>query len=453
MSTPAAIPDRFEELERQMAGRLVRPGTDGYDTARIIHNAMIDRRPSAIARCTGTADVLEAVNFARRQGLAATVRGGGHSVAGHCIADDALLIDLSTMKGVHVDPVRRTARAAPGVLLGEFDRETQVYGLATTMGTVRATGVSGLALGGGVGWLSRRFGHSCDNILSADVVTADGRVLRASATENEELYWGLRGGSGNFGVVTSLEFRLHPVGPITGGLLVHPRAKARDLYRFHLDTMRAAPDELTAHVALMTTPDGHPAAGMAACYSGAPEDADKVLGPLRRFGPPLADMIAPMAYCQLQSMLDPMMPPGMRNYWTGGYIDKMTDDAIDALIEATGDIPSPYSMVLLEFHRGAAGRIAPDTTAFPHRSAECLLVIMGLWTDPAADDVNIGWARRLWKGMQPYSSGAAYSNLLGIDDLGRSRGAFGSNYDRLAGLKKKYDPENFFRYNQNIPPA
>jgi FAD/FMN-containing dehydrogenase len=452
MST-AAIPDPYVELERRMSGRVLRPGNDAYDAARKIYNGMIDRRPCAIAQCSGTADVLEAVNFARSRGLAITVRGGGHSGAGHCIADDALMIDLSTMKGVHVDPVQRTARAAPGVLLGEFDRETQVYGLATTMGTVRATGISGLVLGGGVGWLSRRFGHSCDNMLSADVVTADGRVLRASATENQDLFWGLRGGSGNFGIVTSMEFRLYPVGNVIGGLLGHPRQKARDVFRFQLDTMRAAPDELTAHVALLTTPEGHPATGLACCYSGPSENADRIIGPLRQFGPPVMDMVGEMPYCQLQSMLDPMFSPGMRNYWTGGYIERMTDEAIDALVEATGTIPSPYSAVLLEYHGGAAGRIAPDANAFPHRSAECLLVIMSIWADPAADEENTGWARRLWKAMEPYSSGAAYSNLLGIDDLGRSRGAFGSNYDRLAALKKKYDPDNFFCHNQNIAPA
>jgi FAD/FMN-containing dehydrogenase len=449
----APTQDLFGELEARLAGRVIRPASEGYDAARAIHNGMINRRPSAIAQCTGTADVLEAVNFARKHGGPATVRAGGHSAAGHCVHDDALMIDLSGMKGVHVDPARRTARAGAGVLLGEFDRETQVYGLATTMGTVRATGIAGLTLGGGVGWLSRRFGFACDNLISADVVTADGRVLRASETENPDLLWGLRGGGGNFGIVTSFEYRLHEVGTVVGGLLGHPRERARDVYRFHRDFMRSAPDEITAHVAQLTTPDGHPATGIALCYSGALEDADRTLGPLRKFGPPIMDMVGPMPYCQVQSMLDPMMPPGLRNYWTGGYIDTLTDAAIDTLVEAVGTIPSPYSAVVLEHHGGASARIAPDATAFPHRSAECLLVIVGLWKDPAEDEVNKNWARGLWKAMEPYSSGAAYANLLGSDDSGRTRGAYGPNYEKLAALKKKYDPENFFRHNMNIAPA
>jgi FAD/FMN-containing dehydrogenase len=452
MST-AATPDIFAELEGRLAGRVIRPGSDGYEAGRAIYNAMIDRRPSAIARCAGTADVLEAVRFARERGIAATVRSGGHSCAGYCVQDDALIIDLGGMKGVHVDPAQLTARAAAGVNIGEFDRETQVYGLVTTMGTVRGTGIAGLTLGGGVGWLTRRFGYTCDNLLSADVVTADGRVLRASATENEDLFWGLRGGGGNFGIVTSFEYRLHRLGPITGGLLLHPRERAGELLRFHREYTRAAPEEVTAHTALMHTPDGFPAAGVALCYSGAPEDTDKVLGPLRQYGPPLMDMVGPMPYCVLQGMLESMMPSGLRNYWTGGYIDKLTDEAIDTLVEASANAASPLSVVVVEHHGGAAARIPVDATAFPHRGAECLLAVMALWKDPAEDEANIKWARSVWKAMQPFSSGAGYMNLFGVDDVGRSRGAFGSNYDRLAALKKKYDPDNFFCHNQNIPPA
>jgi FAD/FMN-containing dehydrogenase len=321
------------------------------------------------------------------------------------------------------------------------------------MGTVRGTGIAGLTLGGGVGWLTRRFGYTCDNLLSADVVTADGRALRASATENSDLFWGLRGGSGNFGVATSFEYQLHPVGMVVGGIVGHPRERARDLYAFHREYLKTAPDEITSHIVLITTPDGHAGAGIGLCYSGALEDADRVVGPLRKWGPPVMDMVQPMPYCVLQSMLDPMMPNGLRNYWTGGFIETFSDEAADTLLEATGNMPSPMSMVLVERHGGAAGRIAPDVTAFPHRSAEGLLVITAIWKDSTEDEVNITWARNVWKAMQKYSSGAGYSNLLGIDDLGRSRGAYGPNYDKLAALKKKYDPDNFFCFNQNIPPA
>jgi FAD/FMN-containing dehydrogenase len=398
------------------------------------------------------ADVREALQFAQRHGLPVTVRGGGHSAAGYSLADNALLIDLSTMKGVRVDPVRRTARAAAGAILGEFDRETQVFGLATTMGTNTVTGLAGLALGGGVGWLSRRLGLTCDNLLSADMVTADGRVVHASATENQELFWGLRGGGGNFGIVTSFEFGLHPVGPVVGGMLIHPLARARDLYRWHRDYVRTAPDELVTHLALVTTPDGHPAAAILVCYSGEPEHAEKAIRPLRDFAPALADLVHPMTYCQMQGMLDHLFPPGIRCYWTGGCLREVTDEAIDALIEAATPMPSPRSMVALEYHTGAAARVVPDATAYAHRGAEGLLVIAGMWPDPAHDGENIRWGRETWKAVQSYCSGT-YSNLLGIDDAGRSRASFGSNYDRLAILKKKYDPDNFFRHNQNIVPA
>ncbi|PWU07430.1 MAG: hypothetical protein C5B51_10030 [Terriglobia bacterium] len=445
--------DQFDELRRSLAGPMLRPGAAAYDSARKIFNGMIDRKPCAIAQCTGVADVLAALEFAQRHGLPITVRGGGHSAAGYALADNALLIDLSTMRGVRVDPVKRTARAAAGAILGEFDRETQVFGLATPLGTNTITGLAGLALGGGVGWLSRRFGLTCDNLLSADMVTADGRVVHASATENEDLFWGLRGGGGNFGIVTSFEFQLHPVGPVVvAGMLVHPLARAWDLYRFHRDYIRTAPEEIVTHLALVTTPDGHPAATILVCYSGDPEHAEKTIRPLREFAPAVADLIHPMSYCQMQAMLDHLFPPGIRCYWTGGCLPEVTDDAIGALIQAATPMPSSHSAVALEYHTGAASRVAPDATAYAHRGAEALVVIAGMWHDPAQDEVNIRWGRETWKAMRPHSQGT-YSNLLGIDDDGRARASFGVNYDRLAILKKKYDPQNIFRHNQNVVPS
>jgi FAD/FMN-containing dehydrogenase len=451
MSTAIAH-DLFDELRRNMAGQIFRPGAPGYDSARKIFNGMIDRKPSAIAQCTGVADVIAAAQFAQRHGLPVTVRGGGHSAAGYCLADNALLIDLSAMRGVRVDPANWTARGAAGTILSEFDRETQVFGLATPLGTNSTTGLAGLVLGGGVGWLSRRFGLTCDNLLSADVVTAGGRVVHASATENEDLYWGLRGGGGNFGIVTSFEFKLHRVGQVVGGMLIHPVTRARDLYRFHRDYVRMAPDEIVTHVALVTTPDGHPAVAILVCYSGALEHAEKTIRPLREFATPVADLIQTMSYCQMQAMFDHLFPPGIRCYWTGGCLEEVTDEAIDALVRSAMPMPSHRSTVALEYHTGAVSRVAPDATAFSHRGAEAMLVIAGLWSDSTEDEVNIRWGRETWRAMQRYSSGT-YSNLLGIDDDGRARASFGANYDRLAALKVKYDPQNFFRHNQNVVPA
>jgi FAD/FMN-containing dehydrogenase len=446
-----ASTDRLESLQRNMAGRVLRPGSAEYESARGIFNGMIDRKPYAIAHCTGTADVIESLRFAHEHGLPVTVRGGGHSAAGHSLSDHALLIDLSTMKGVYVDPVRQTARAAAGTILGEFDRETQVFGLATTLGTNTITGLAGLTLGGGVGWLSRRFGLTCDNLISADMVTVDGRVVRASESENEDLFWGLRGGGGNFGIVTSFEFQLQQVGGVVGGMLVYPIESARDLSRWHRDYMRVAPDELAAHLALVTTPDNHPAVALLVCYSGDAENAERALQPLRQFREPLADMLKPMSYCQMQALFDHLFPPGIRCYWTGGCLPEVTDDAIDALIGSVMPMPSRHSAVGLEYHTGAASRIASDATAYAHRGAEAILVVAGMWSDAEHDEVNVRWGREVWQNLQPFSDGA-YLNLLGVDDDGRAR-VFGSNYERLAQLKQKYDPQNFLRHNQNIIPA
>ncbi len=443
-----------DDLRARMRGPLLAAGDDGYDAARRIWNAMIDKRPCLIARCAGTADVLEAVRFAATQGLLVSVRGGGHNVAGTAVCDDGLMIDLSLMKGIHVDPATQTAWAQPGVLWQDFDHETQAFGLATTGGVVGETGIAGLTLGGGVGWLVRKHGLVCDNLLAADVVTADGQLRRATSHENAELFWGLRGGGGNFGVVTAFQYRLHPVPAILGGLVIHPRAAARDVVRFHRDFVASAPEELTSYVALLTSPDGLPVVGVASCYCGDLREGERVLSPLRKFGSPLVDQMQPMPYTGMQGLFGPSFPWGHRNYWKSSFLRELPDAAIDAVVTHTDRGRSPLSAVALEYYGGAASRVAPGATAFPHRAASYNLIVLGQWREAAEDSVHIAWARDLWDAVQPWSSGAVYMNALGEDENQNAvRDAYGANYARLAALKATIDEKNLFRLNQNIAPA
>lgn len=434
-------------------GAVLRPGDDGFDAARHVWNGMIDKTPALIARCAGVGDVIAAVNFAREQQLLVAVRGGGHNVTGNAVCDRGLVIDLSQMNSIHVDPTGRTARAEGGATWGDLDREAQVFGLATTGGVISSTGVGGLTLGGGVGWLVRKHGLACDNLLSADVVTADGRLVTASATENADLFWGLRGGGGNFGVVTSLEFRLHPVGPILGGMVLHHRDDAPAVLRFFREFTQHAPEELTTYCGMLTSPDGVPVVALIACYSGAIEEGEAVLRPLREFGSPIADLIQPMPYRAMQSLLDAGFPAGLRNYWKGNFLRELPDAAIDELVAQAARMASPLSTVILEYYGGAASRVGAGETAFPHRQAMYDLVIIALWADPAEDAPNIHWARDTAAAMEPYASGGVYVNLLGVEGEERVRAAYGANYDRLVALKDKYDPTNFFRLNQNIKPT
>jgi len=443
-----------DDLRARMRGPLLAAGEDGYDAARRIWNAMIDKRPCLIARCAGTADVLEAVRFAATQGLLVSVRGGGHNVAGTAVCDDGLMIDLSLMKGIHVDPATQTAWAQPGVLWQDFDHETQAFGLATTGGVVGETGIAGLTLGGGVGWLVRKHGLVCDNLLAADVVTADGQLRRATSHENAELFWGLRGGGGNFGVVTAFQYRLHPAPAILGGLVIHPRAAARDVVRFHRDFVASAPEELTSYVALLTSPDGLPVVGVASCYCGDLREGERVLSPLRKFGSPLVDQMQPMPYTGMQGLFGPSFPWGHRNYWKSSFLRELPDAAIDAVVTHTDRGRSPLSAVALEYYGGAASRVAPGATAFPHRAASYNLIVLGQWREAAEDSVHIAWARDLWDAVQPWSSGAVYMNALGEDENQNAvRDAYGANYARLAALKATIDEKNLFRLNQNIAPA
>jgi FAD/FMN-containing dehydrogenase len=441
-------------------GELIRPGEERYDDARRVWNGMVDKRPAVIARCTGVADVVAAVTFAREHGLLVAVRGGGHNVAGHAVCDDGIVIDLSGTKGVRVDPDAGTARAQPGVTWGEFDRETQLYGLATTGGFVASTGIAGLTLGGGIGWLARRHGTACDNLLSVDVVTAGGEVVTASATEHPELFWGLRGGGGNFGVVTSFEYRLHPVGPtVLAGGVVHPFERAGEVLRRFRDQVASAPDELTV-VAVISRAGAEPhlpehahgrlVVTLSVCWAGDLHEGERALRPLRSFGRPLADLVGPTPYTVLQSA---DAPSGLQNYWKSSYLDALTDEAIDTAVAHASGMTSPLSSLYFEHLQGAIGRVGDGDTAFGHRDAAFDFNILSVWPDPATSAEHIGWTRGLWAAMQPFASGV-YVNNLGAEGEGRVRAAYPpATYRRLVALKDEYDPANLFRCNQNIRPS
>ncbi len=443
-----------EGLKASLRGELLRPGDDSYESARKIHNGMIDRRPAMIIRCAGAADVIGAVNFAREHQLVVAVRGGGHGVSGFAVCDGGMMIDLSRMKSIRVEPSRRTARAEGGVTWGEFDHETQAFGLATTGGVARPTGIAGLTLGGGQGFLMREHGLACDNLLSADVVTADGRQLTASAVANSDLFWGLRGGGGNFGIVTSFEYRLHPLGPILGGLVIYPMTRAQALLKFYNEFTVSAPDELGPLAVLATLPDGTRAAVTLLCYDGAASEGERLLRPLRTFGPPLADQVTVMPYTALQSIVENFNPRGLRNYWKALYLKELTDDAINVMVEQYATVPAPNTHVVLYTLGGAMGRVGADETAVEYRDARHAFLIVGMWTDPAEDDSNIRWVREFWNAMLPFASGGFYVNYEIETGIEKVKAAYGPRkYEQLATLKAKYDPTNLFHLNQNIVPA
>lgn len=442
-------------FQATLRGPLIRPGEDGYDTARSVWNAMIDRRPALIVRCAGAADVIAAVNFARESGLPISIKGGGHNVGGKAVCDDGLMIDLSLMKGIRVDPARRTVRADGGVTWGELDHETQAFGLATTGGFVPSTGIAGLTLGGGLGFLMRGFGLACDNLISADVVTADGRFIIASANENADLFWGLRGGGGNFGVVTSFEFQLRPVGPtVLAGFVFHPLADAGKALRFYREFTASAPDQLMTYCAMVTSPEGHPVLAFIVCYNGPIESGEAVLQPLRSFGQPVADTIGPLPYTVVQSFGDPLYPSGRLNYWKSSFLDELSDEAIDALVAQFAAVPSPLSALAIEHLGGAISRVGPDETAFSERNSPYNLVITGNWADPSDNERNVAWVRACFNAVQPYAADTVYVNYLEREEDARITSAYdASTYQRLQALKKEYDPTNLFRVNYNIPPA
>jgi FAD/FMN-containing dehydrogenase len=414
---------------------------------------MIDKRAAMIARCAGTSDVIQGVNFARTHNLLLSVRGGGHSIAGKAMCDGGIVLDLSGMKGIRVDPMGRTAEAQPGLTLGQFDHETQAFGLATTLGIVSVTGIAGLTLGGGVGWLNGKYGLACDNLLSADVVTADGQLLTASATENEDLFWGIRGGSGNFGVVTSFTYQLHPVGPVLGGPVLYPLTKAREVLRFHHQFASSCPDELSTTALLVTGPDGSPTVAIFVCHCGDIETGERVLRPLRAFGPPSEDGIQPMAYRALESALDAGWPPGRQHYWKSSWLKDLSDDAIEVVVGFAAQMPSPTTGVAFQQMHGAAARVDPAATAFPHRDQHYDFLIASNWDDPADSAKNIEWTRTFFEAMQPFLERGVYVNDLGEEGEDRVKAAYGANYERLVALKNKYDPTNLFRITHNIKPT
>jgi FAD/FMN-containing dehydrogenase len=451
MSLKAPALDSFRSRIR---GDLITPDDGRYDQARRVWNAMIDKRPALIAACAGPADVVATVNYARETGLPLAVRGGAHSIAGAGTCDGGVVLDCSRLKSVRVDAARRTARAEAGVLWQEFDHETQAFGLATTGGTVGDTGLAGLTLGGGFGWLSGKHGLTIDNLLSVDVVLANGDLVTASEHDQPDLFWALRGGSGNFGVATSFEYRLHPVGPtITGGLVLHPLARAAEALRFYREFVGEAPDEVTAAAALLTAPDGRAVAAIAAAHCGPLIDGERALRPLKQFGPPVMDAIGPLPYVAQQGLFKDGFVPGRLNYWKADFIRELSDDLIAAAIDHFARTPSPRSAMLWFPFSGAAARVAPEATAYPHRRG-FHVGVYSMWTDPAETRENVAWARAGWELMQPASIGGVYVNELGTDESDdRIRSAYGVNYPRLAQLKAKYDPENLFRLNANIAPA
>jgi FAD/FMN-containing dehydrogenase len=440
-------------LEAGLEGQLLRESDTGYDQARTVWNAMIDRRPALIARCASTADVVAAVTFAGRHGVLMSVKGGGHNVAGHAVCEGGLLVDLSLMQAVDVDVAARTVRVQPGVLWSTVDSATQAHGLATTGGTVSHTGVAGLTLGGGLGWLMAKHGLACDNLRSAEVVTADGSVLLADASNHSDLYWALRGGGGNFGVVTSFEFALHEVGPtILGGLRLYPLDQARDVLRFYRTFSAHAPDELTAFAVMMTLPDGPQAVAVAVAWFGDMQQGEAALAPLRAFGAPLADMIGPMPYMQLQQLFDAAAPHGISRYWKSGYFPTLDDELLEMLV-TRGSKLSPMSALLFFHMHGAASRIAPDVTAFAARRDQWDIDILSQWIDGTEAEGQMAETRAFWDAIAPFSTGVYVNHLDGDDGQPRVRAAFGSNYARLTEVKQRYDPDNVFRHNNNIPPA
>jgi FAD/FMN-containing dehydrogenase len=453
------------QLDDTFQGQRFAPGDDAYDEARAVYNAMIDKRPALVARCSGVADVIDAVTLARERRLPLAVRCGGHSVAGKGVCDDGVLIDLSGMKGVHVDPAARVARANAGVLWGEFDRETQLFGLATPGGRMTTTGVGGFTLGGGYAWLSTKHGLACDNLISAQVVTADGRAITASENENADLLWGLRGGGGNFGVVTSYEFRLHDLGPIVmAGMAVHPIDSARATARAWRDWIESAPKAVCSALGILLAPpepfvppelQGTPVLGILVMYAGEPDEGEEVLRPLKQeIGPPAVDLIDRIPYTAFQAIVDPFSPKGWLNYHRGEHLASLPDDALDAYVEHGARVKSPMSQSILFRHGGAISRVPEDATAASHRDAPYMWHPIAAWQDPADTEREIAWVREFSAAMAPFATGGVYLNFEQDEGEAHVRAGFtAEKYTRLVELKDRYDPQNLFRINQNIAPS
>jgi FAD/FMN-containing dehydrogenase len=460
--TTTAQSTMFETLKAAMRGPVIQPADDGYDEARAVYNAMIDRTPAAVARCADVLDVITAIKFARENELTVSVRGGGHNAGGLGVWDDALVIDLSAMRDVHVDPAARTVRAGGGAVWGDVDHATSAFGLATPSGFLSTTGVAGLTLGGGIGYLSRRFGLTVDNLLAADVVLADGSFVTASADTHPDLFWALKGGGGNFGVVTSFLFQCHDVGDVVAGPVLYDIADAAEVMRWYREVQPGLPEELSGWLGLLTIPPAPPfpeslwlrkACGIIWCYTGPPERADEALAPVRGFGSPLLDGVHPMPFHMLQSAFDALYPAGLQWYWRADFFREISDEAIAIHQEFGEALPTPHSTMHLYPIDGAVHRVAPDATAFAYRDVGWAGVIVGVDPDPANAGQIKDWAVRYWAALHPTSAGGAYVNFMMDEGSDRVRASYGRNYERLARIKASYDPGNFFRINQNIPPA
>lgn len=461
MTTPNL--NNVQSLKQRLDGTVLLPGEPTYDEARTIWNGMIDRKPAIIVRCRTEADVQRAVAYAREHRFTVSIRGGGHNIAGHAVCDGGLMIDLSGMKEVRVDATARRARVQPGATLGDVDRATQAHGLATPTGINSTTGIAGLTLGGGFGWLSRKHGLTSDNLVSARLVTAGAELIQVSSTSHADLFWALRGGGGNFGVVTEFEFALHPVGPeVLSGLLVFPRAEAGSVLRQYREFTAMSPDDLSVWMVLRQAPPlpflppevhGRNVLILPLCYVGPEESGRKIIAPLEKFGTVLGQHVAMQPFTAWQQAFDPLLTPGARNYWKSNNFSELKDGLFDAMVEYAGSMPSPHCEIFLGQLGGCTARVPVDATAFGNRNANFVMNVHGRWTSPAEDQAGIVWARNVYQATRPYATGGAYSNFLTAEETDRVQSAFGSNYARLAQVKKTYDPENFFRLNQNIHPG
>ncbi len=455
--------ETFDGFVAGFRGEVVTADSPDYDDVRSIWNAMIDKRPAIIARCTGTADVITAVNFARDNGLLTAVRGGGHNIAGSALCEGGFLIDQSTLRSVHVNPRAKTAWVSPGATLGDVDHETQAFGLATSTGINSTTGIAGLTLGGGFGWMTRKYGMTVDNLISAEVVTADGQVVIASEEENADLFWGIRGGGGNFGVVTQFQFRLHEIGPeVMSGLICFRYEDSKKVFEQYRDFVAGAPDELSVWVVTRKAPPlpfideawhGKEMIALAALYTGDMEEGAAAMEPLKSFATPIGEALFPHPFVGFQAAFDPLLTPGARNYWKSHDFTELNDGAIDAVIEYAGKLPSDQCEIFLAQLGGAMGRVPADATAYPHRGTNFVLNVHGRWDDAADDEKCIGWAREFFDASAPFASGSVYVNFMTEDEEDRVKAAYGPNYDRLVELKNKYDPTNMFRLNHNIKPT